>query len=269
MRETPPQPDKLVGALVSGIAILRYLRQAQGPVSVTQTARDLSLNPSTCYNLLRTLVHEGLANFDTSTKTYTLSLGVVALAQGALDYDSRIRLMHPELARIARTHGVAMNLWQPVGPDRVMLVDRAEPEMALQISMRVGQRLPTLVGALGRCFAAFGDIPEGELRRRFRKIRLARPVAFEDWLIQVRETRERGCAVDEGNFATGVTTVSVPVFDGNGEIVMAVSAIAISAQLGPAQIADLTAEMQQAFSNPMAGKGTPGAAAAVARSARD
>lgn len=252
MTEPASPPEKLVGALVSGIAILRYLRKARGPVSVTQTARELSLNPSTCYNLMRTLVHEGLANFDTATKSYTLSIGVVALAQGALDRDSRIRLMHPELARIARTHGVAMNLWQPVDFDRVMLVDRAEPEVALQISMRIGQRLPMLVGALGRCFAAFSDIPEAELRKRFRKVRLARPVDFETWLHEVRETRLRGSAVDEGNFATGVTTVSVPVFDGSGDMVMAVSAIAISAQLTGERIPALIAEMSAAFCDPSA-----------------
>ena len=79
---TDASNEKLVGALVNGLAVLRYLQKARAGVRVTQVARDLGLNPSTCFNLLRTLVHEGLAGFDPISKTYVISIGVVSLAQG-------------------------------------------------------------------------------------------------------------------------------------------------------------------------------------------
>ncbi|MGD9861885.1 MAG: IclR family transcriptional regulator [Pseudodonghicola sp.] len=236
-------PEKLVGALVNGLAILRYLQKTRGGVGVTQVARDLNLNPSTCFNLLRTLVHEGLASFDQTTKTYTLSMGVVSLAQGALDRENHIRVLHPELQRLALKFGVAMNLWQVVGEDRVLLVDRTEPTSTVQISMRIGQRLPMFVGALGRCLAAQSDLPRSKMERRFNKIRLARPIDFETWYDEVQKVREAGFAVDRGHFSLGITTVAVGIPDANMQPFLAISAIGISEQIDDAKLEALSQDM--------------------------
>ena len=68
MSTAPPAASpKLVGALVGGLRILRHLTDQPAPLGVTRIARDLQLNASTCFNLLRTLVHEGLVNFDETT----------------------------------------------------------------------------------------------------------------------------------------------------------------------------------------------------------
>lgn len=98
------QPEKLVGALVGGLRVLRYLSAAPSGVGVTRVARDLQLNSSTCYNFLKTLVHEGLVSFDDETKTYSIALGLVELAKGALEQGSYVRLIHPQLIEIARDH---------------------------------------------------------------------------------------------------------------------------------------------------------------------
>jgi len=235
--------EKLVGALVNGLAVLRYLQKAKSGVRVTQLARDLGLNPSTCFNLLRTLVHEGLAGFDTQSKTYTISIGVVSLARGALDRESHIRVLHPELQRIALRFDVAMNLWQVVDKERVLLVDRAEPVSAVQISMRVGQRLPIFVGALGRCFAAHSDLSKSKMERRFNKVRFARAIEFEEWFQDVLKARESGFAVDEGYFSIGITTAAVAIENGINPPFLAISAIGISAQIDAEKLNDLSQEL--------------------------
>ncbi|MEZ5676257.1 transcriptional regulator, IclR family [Thalassovita litoralis] len=236
-------PEKLVGALVNGLAILRYLQKARGGVGVTQVARDLAINPSTCFNLLRTLVHEGLASFDQTTKTYALSMGVVSLAQGALDRENHIRVLHPELQRLALKFGVAMNLWQVVEEDRVVLVDRAEPTATVQISMRIGQRLPLFSGALGRCFATLSNLPKAKMERQFKKVRLARPLDFDQWYTELQQVREAGFAVDRGNFAIGITTVAIALSDAKGQPFLAVSAIGISEQIDDAKLEALSHNM--------------------------
>ncbi|WP_456388386.1 IclR family transcriptional regulator [Profundibacter sp.] len=240
---TDTSNEKLVGALVNGLAVLRYLQKAKSGVRVTQLARDLGLNPSTCFNLLRTLVHEGLAGFDPQSKTYTISIGVVSLAQGALDRENHIRVLHPELQRIALKFDVAMNLWQTVDKNRVLLVDRAEPISAVQISMRVGQRLPMFVGALGRCFAAHSPLPKSKIERRFKAARFARPIEFDEWYNDVLQVRERGFAVDEGYFSLGITTVAITIANGINPPFLAVSAIGISAQIDAEKLNNLSQEM--------------------------
>ena len=119
-----PPPDKLVGALSSGISVLRYLSATPAQVGVTRIAKDLGLNASTCFNILRTLVHERLVHFDNDTKTYSLALGLVELAKGAVEQSSYVRMIHPDLEVIANTHDVTVTLWQRTTGDRVVLVDR-------------------------------------------------------------------------------------------------------------------------------------------------
>lgn len=239
-----PVPDKVVGALVNGLSILRYLQEAPSPVGVTRVARDLSLNPSTCFNLLRTLVYEGLVNFDTQTKAYTISLGIVAFAQGAMDRESHIRKLHPELERLAKQHSVAMHQWQRIDDERVLLVDSAEPEdHTVRLSMRIGSRLPVFAGAMGRCFAAYSKMPENELREQFGSIRLAQPMPTEQWLDELKQVRRKGYAVDTGQLTKGVTTVSVPVFDAEAKPFLAISAIVLDEQVSDSAVAALASDM--------------------------
>ncbi len=226
---------KMVGALINGIAVLRYLLNEKRGVGVTQVARDLKLNPSTCFNLLKTLVHERLVGFDPSTKTYYVSIGVLSLAQGALDREAHIRLIHPDLQRIALKLNMGVNLWQ--------VIDRAEPNTPLAISRGIGQRLPIFSGAFGRCFAAWSDLPKASIERRYNRIRQSNPMLFEDWYSEVRKTKDSGYAIDKGNFTRGITSVAVPILDAEDQAILAVSAIGISEQIEQRDLDQLIPEM--------------------------
>lgn len=237
-------PDKLVGALSAGLAILRHLNETGARVGVSRIARDLGLNPSTCFNLLRTLVYEGLVTFEPDAKTYSLGLGVVELAKGALDHASFARFMRPHLEAIAGRHGVTATLWQRSGHDRVVLVDRCEADSAMRLHMQIGQRLPVYVAALGRCMAAYSGLGKSALRQAFKAIRWEDAPSFEAYYQSVEEARSRGYAVDLGNYVKGVTTVSTVVRDGDGAALMALSAAGFGAQLTPARIEALGRDLR-------------------------
>jgi DNA-binding IclR family transcriptional regulator len=151
-------PEKVVGALASGLAVVRYLSIAATPVGVSRISRDLGLNSSTCFNLLKTLVHERLVTFDETTKTYRVGLGLVELAKGALETASYARLVHPHLESIAASHGVTATLWHRASEDRVVLVDRADNDATMRVHMNIGQRLPMFISALGRSMAAHSGL---------------------------------------------------------------------------------------------------------------
>ncbi len=124
-----------------------------------------------------------------------------------------------------------MTLWLRTGPDRVVMVDRAEGSAMVRIHMNIGQRLPLLIGALGRCMAAHADLPDDELARRYASIRADAPPPFATFLAQVKQARHDGYAVDTDNFVAGITTVSAAVRDGAGQPVLAISAVDLSARL--------------------------------------
>ena len=238
MTDTPASaapPEKLVGALTAGLKVLRYLIASRAPQGVTRIAKDLGLNGSTCFNLLKTLVHEGLVRFDEPTKTYAVALGVVELAKGTLERSSQARMIRPHLEEIAMHHGVTATLWQKSSEERVVLVDLTDAGGPMRVHMSIGQRLPMYIAALGRCMAAHSRLTPSELRTRLANMRWENGPSFETYLREVGEARDRGWATDVSNFARGVTTVSAAILDGAHHPVMAISAVGFSAQLDEAR----------------------------------
>ena len=231
-----PTPDKLVGALTSGLRVLRHLARTGSAVGVTRIARDLDLNASTCFNLLKTLVHERLVVFDEATKTYAIGLGLVELAKGTLEQASYVRMLRPHLQGIAEKYPVTATLWHRTSHERVVLVDRADNDSAIRVHMSIGQRLPMYIAALGRCMAAHSGLSRSELRQRFEALRWEDGPPFATYMKEVDEARERGYAFDAANYVKGVTTVSAAVLDADARPVMAISAVAFAAQMTPAQI---------------------------------
>lgn len=229
--EAPASSEKLVGALTSGLAVVRYLSVAGAPVGASRIARHLELNSSTCFNLLKTLVHERLVVFDEATKTYRVGLGLVELAKGALESASYARLVHPYLEAVAAGHNVTATLWQQVSDDRVVLVARADHDATMRVHMNVGQRLPMFISALGRTIAASSGLSRAELRRRFEALRWDVSPGLEPYLRSVEEAGRKGYAVDAGCYVKGVTSVSAAVLDASNRPVMAISGTGFSAQL--------------------------------------
>lgn len=242
---TATPPRKPVGALSAGLAVLRHLGRSGGGAGVNRIARELGLNPSTCFNLLRTLAWEGVVSFDPASKTYRLGPGVVELARGALEPAARVRQMRPHLEAVAARHRVTVTLWQRVGDDRVVLIDRAEADAAMQVHMPIGQRLPLHVGALGRCMAAQAGLRKAALREAFRPLRWESPPSFEQYWRSVRLAAEQGWAADQGNFVRGATTVAAVVPDAAGRPDLALSAIGFSDQFTPASLAALGADLRR------------------------
>jgi DNA-binding IclR family transcriptional regulator len=240
--ESPP--EKLVGALVGGLQVLRYLSATSTSVGVTRIARDLQLNSSTCYNFLKTLVHEGLVSFDESTKTYSIALGLIELAKGVLEQGSYVRLVHPYLEAIAARHRVTATLWQRTSSERVVLVDRADNDSSIRVHMSIGQRLPMYIAALGRCMAANSGLAPDELEKRFKAMRWDDKPSFEEYMAGVDDVKRLGYATDSGNYVKGVSTASAAVLDSTGRAVMAISAVGFSAQLNRSALKNLGEDLR-------------------------
>jgi DNA-binding IclR family transcriptional regulator len=238
-----PRPPKLVGALTSGLSVLRHLADSTEPLGVTRIARELGLNASTCFNLLRTLVHEGLVNFDERAKTYTIGLGVVELARNALGRASMVSWVQPQLDELAVRHGVTVVTWQSLPDERLVLVHVAEHPGAVRVQMTVGTRVPMFVGASGRCMAAFSGMTKAAIKSRFMSLRWDRAPAFEAYWQSVLDTRKRGFAIDQGHYQRGATVLAVPVFDAAGKPVMTIGCASFSEHMNTARTRALVREL--------------------------
>lgn len=195
------------------MAILRRLATADESQTATQIARGLQLNTSTCFNILRTLVLEGAVDFNSNTKTYATGHGVVKLVRSAFFDTAALAAARPAMQNLAEEFGVTAALWRRMGLSRMVLVATEASSANLRIHLRIGQRLPVLLGSSGRVLAPHLNLSEAELREAFRSLRWSRPLDFDDYWTEVQDAAARGWAMDDGYFSAGIVTVSAPVLD--------------------------------------------------------
>ena len=225
-----------VKPVANAIRILRYLTHTGAPERAADIARHLSINPSTCFNILRTLVAEDVVDFNALSKTYSAGLGLARLVEQLVTQGQRLQLAAPLMQDLAAEFGVTVTLWRRLGADRIVLVSSESSPTDLHIDMPAGQRLPILMGASGRLFAARLGLTDEQLREEFEQLRWARPISLEAYVREVNRARRRGWASDDGYFATGVMAIAAAVCDQSDNIAFTVSTVMIRGDRGEAQV---------------------------------
>jgi DNA-binding IclR family transcriptional regulator len=220
----------IVKPVANAIRILRFFGETKKAARASQIAAALSLNASTCFNILRTLTNEGVVEFDNLSKTYSTGIGLAKLANGAITENQRISAAKPLMHEVAAQFSVTLSLWRRGNDDRITLVAVEHSPSEMRVNVVEGQRLPLLMGASGRALALHLGFSKAQLRAAFKTLRWQRPLSFEAYCSQIETAREVGFAVDEGHFARGVMTVSAPVLDSQGYAGFAVTAVMFQGQ---------------------------------------
>jgi IclR family acetate operon transcriptional repressor len=202
-----------VRSLALGFAILRLLA-ASGAQSLTEIARAMRLNPSSCLNLLRTLVDEGAVDFEGKRKTYRIAAEWAnSDLFGSGKTQTVIDRIKPLMAEAAKEASATIGLWQVIPGQRVRLIAHAECDAMLRIQLAEGQRQPLGSGAVGRALAAAQGIDDGEIARRFAEVKWQKAVRLLEYIDEVRLAQSCGYAVDEGTAFAGVCTIAVALPD--------------------------------------------------------
>lgn len=238
-----PMRGKRVGAVASAFRILRYLRDSKVPQTAVQITRALGLNPSTCFNILQTLMEDGSLEHDPFSRTYALGFGIVALAKSSLDKSHELRYLEPKIQQLAATRNVLAAVWRRMGDNRSLLVAAAESFEAVRIRTRLGARTPLLFGSTGRMFAAACGIPPSDMEARFAELRWARPLGFPTYLAQVQLAKQKGWALDDEYAHPGTVTISAPVLSGSDTPMFCCAAMLFKSQFSPKEIAAIAEEL--------------------------
>ena len=243
-------------AVTAAVAILRHLAAQSDPVGVSSIARAVGLSPSSCFNIVRTLVAEAFVDFDNRTKGYSLGLGSIALARKALDPGSAMEVARPKLEDLAARYDVASSVWRLSRNDRLVLIGFAESPATTRIHLTIGQRLPKFLGAMGRAVAAHSAVTRAELAESYGDLRWHTDPTLETYLADVEQVRTRGWAMDVDNFMQGVTTIAAPVIDATGQVRFCVSSTFFSGQndaAGLSAIGDATLELSASLAGRLFG----------------
>ena len=212
-----------VRSVAHAFAILRLLAESP-PLTLSDLGRALARSPSSCLNLLRTLVDEGVVEREAGSKRYRLTrdwasadLFQAGRAQHVVD---RVR---PMMVQLMREHAVSTGLWKVAPGNRLRLIAYVESDAPMRIHFAEGQRQPLGSGAVGRALAAAQHVDDGELARRFADVRWQKPMPLQRYIGEVREAERQGFAVDDGMAFAGVCSIAMAMAEPHPGFVISAS----------------------------------------------
>lgn len=254
--DEPPRESRGIQSIEVGGQLLLALVHLGRPAPLKDLAREAGMIGAKAHPYLVSFGKLGLVQQDPATGFY--GLGPLALQMGliSLQQVDPVRLATAELRRLALTigHTVGVAIWGNRGPTFVRLEDGPT---AIHVNMRHGTVVSVRGTATGRLFAAF--MPRDQVlaalaKEAGKKSRL--DAEFEAELLRIQ--KRRFASVVDGT-VRGVTALAAPVFDGFGQMVLAITAIGPSATLDGdprgQQARDL-AQCANAISSQLGARGT-------------
>ncbi|WP_255947333.1 IclR family transcriptional regulator [Streptomyces odontomachi] len=241
--------DDVYGAssVANALRALAYLG-SRDTVRVTDVSDQLGVARSTAHRLLHTLRLHGFVEQVPGGRQYRLGPVLLALAQGRAAVESRSRIGVAQLVRVARPHlkrlrdeaAETSNLVQLDGPDALFL-DGVDGPHPLRVAPRTGDRVPAYATAGGK--AQLAQLPKEAVRLLYPAgldpLTSCTVTGLDELDEDLARTRECGCALNIDESVMDVHAFGVPVHDGHGVCIAAVTVSAPSTRGGRARAAEL------------------------------
>ena len=251
-----PRGQRGIQSVEVGGQLLRALAHHGRPMALKDLAREAGMTPAKAHPYLVSFGKLGLIEQTNASGHYGLGALAMQLGLISLQQFDPVRLATPRLPELARTlgHTVAIAVW---GNRGATIVRIEEAPSAVHVNMRHGTVLTLRGTASGRLFAAYlpaADVQAALALETGSPARIDRTFAAE--LERIREERISR-AVDAA--VPGVSALAAPVFNGQGQIVLSLTAIGPSAIFDTATDGALARELRRVGAELSSQLGAPGA----------
>lgn len=221
------------------VEVLEYISGA--PRSQMDVGEHLGVHRSTALRLLEPLVEGGLARRLPDGR-YAVGYRMAGLAQLAKEQFGLREVAGPHLRALGAGCGHTVHLAVLEG-DTIVYADKVEPPGTVRLYSQIGR--PVTLHTAGVAKAILSHLDGDRARAMLANCDFARHTAHtltspDSYEQALETTRERGWAVDDGEFEDYVNCIAVPVRDAVGEVVAAVSVTALKAR---ADLAALKSEV--------------------------
>jgi IclR family transcriptional regulator, KDG regulon repressor len=207
-----------------------------GQLSLAELTRSLGLPKTTVHRVCGTLVERGWVLRDAASGVY--SLGIRAFAIGAAAADMPIVVaFRPAAADLLARHNETVCLTLLDGEDS-LFVAKAETTHQVRLVTAVGSRLPAFAAASGRVLLA--DLPSEAVEIIYAGRELVTPTGVDvgevrDLLGLLARVREDGFAENVEETALGLHCLAVPIHNGRGRALAAMTVCVPTGRIDPAR----------------------------------
>jgi len=223
---------QIVPAVAKAIAVIRLLNtRSSAGAQLSEISDTLKITRSHCYNILRTLADHSWIVYDAPKRLYRLGSVLAADSTAALVSHPHLAVVGPIIDRLADEIGLPCTVCEPIADGSFLVVHTAHYPDPTVSAAPIGYRFPPT--AAPQFKAKLGWLAA---HRRDDVLATWKPVRHTKTTITDRSemerelaaTRQRGYVRSNGEFVEGFTTLSLPIFDRAGDVVLIVGCAARS-----------------------------------------
>ena len=237
-----------------GFALLQVLARADGPLMLRDLAAAADMSAAKAHRYLVSFQRLELVVQDAASTRYDLGPAALRLGLATLARLDAVKMGRERLPALLAQVGntLALAVWGNHGPT---IVHWLESPLAMPVNLRLGDVMPLLTSATGRCFAAwmapdpsrarFEPMIRDELKRLQKLPRAPgqtdAPGSLEQAQALLAEVRQRGMARVVDTLLPGIVGFCAPVFDSDRRLVMGIVALGSAVTLdadwgGPVEV---------------------------------
>jgi DNA-binding IclR family transcriptional regulator len=229
-----------IGVLGKSLHVLEALASAR-ELSVSEVTQRAGISKGAAFRILATLEKQGYVHKDADTKRYRPGPGIIALSTAFLAGQDLVHSTRPVLEQLRHESGETVNLGM-LRQGQVEYLEVLESMHDLRTTGRVGRRDPLHCTALGKALLAAlpGDEARNLLAGSARERHTARTIVeMDELLAELRRTRARGYAIDDGENIDGVRCVAAVITDALARPTGAISISGPAARLSDQTLGEL------------------------------
>jgi IclR family pca regulon transcriptional regulator len=241
-RPVRPRGDYFVQSLERGLAVIKAFSGEEPELTLSDIARRTGMTRAAARRFVLTLVD--LEYVGTVDRKFHLRPTVLELGYTYLSLMSFPRVVTPHLAALSdelqETTSVAV-----IDKDDIVYVARVGARRVVASGLTVGTRLPAYLTSHGR--VQLGALPDEEIDAYLARVTLEQRTAKTttdpgQLRAKLLEARRRGFALVDQELEEGVTSIAVPLRDGEGRVIASVNVGTQSRRHSPASLQRLALE---------------------------
>ncbi len=248
---TEIKPSELVQSLVKGLTVIKAFNQQRPSMTLSEVASVTGFTRAATRRFLLTLLNEGYVKQD--GKLFSLTAKVLDLG---FSYLSSLDIWHnakPLMNTLVEQLNESCSAAVLDGHDVVYVARVATTKRIMSITINVGTRLPAFATSMGRVLLADMTAPALDSF-----LALCQIEPFTQYTItekgalkaEIAQVKAQGYSMVEQELEIGLTSISVPVHNGNGEVIAALNVSTHMSQTARQQIVEeILPALQQCAKN--------------------
>jgi IclR family transcriptional regulator, KDG regulon repressor len=213
--------QKRYSSLENALRILELFRVEKPDYSVKEVAEQLSIGDSTAHRLLTSLQKEGFISKDDRSNRYRLGISIRAIESVIRKDLSLYNVSRPILLANVKKVGETMSLCV-LHRNQTFYMNTIDPtnDQMLYIGLTyIGKRQPVLSTSAGKVLLCNQEIEEVQ------RILSLEKSSLDPLMAELQQINKKEYAISYNNFSSGITSISAPIKNKQGEIIAAVEVI--------------------------------------------